>query len=185
MTRKPQSSVAVPDEVVLNRIPVVRGMKVMVDTNLAELYGVTTKRMNEQVRRNISRFPDDFMFLLTEDEKQDVIKRYPHLDRLKFSPFLPNVFTEHGAVMLASVLNSEQAIVANVQIVRVFVRMREMFLTHRDLLAQLEEVRKSVTDHDGQLNLTFEYLRQFEQAKQQDADNRERRPIGYRRNGES
>ncbi len=101
----------------------------MIDTDLAELYGVTTKRLNEQVKRNVKRFPEDFMFQLSKEEKQRLIESHAHLNKLKYSPSLPFAFTEHGAVMLASVLSSERAIEVNVQIVRIFIRMREMFLT--------------------------------------------------------
>ena len=98
-----------PDEVVINKIFIIRGKKVLVDTDLAELYGVTTKRLNEQVKRNRKRFPEDFMFQLNEKEETGLIESYSHLNRLKYSSKLPFVFTEHGAVMLASVLNSERA----------------------------------------------------------------------------
>ena len=109
----------IPDELIMNKILFVRGVKVMIDSDLADLYGVTTKRLNEQVKRNIKRFPDDFMFRLTEQEKQEVVANCDHLRLLKFSPNLPYVFTEHGAVMLASILNSDRAILVNIQIVRV------------------------------------------------------------------
>src|SRR3954467_6743404 len=99
----------IPDEVVLNKILLIRGKKVMIDMDLAELYGVEIKRLNEQVRRNIKRFPKDFMFPITKKEKEQIIKNYPHLLNLKYSPNLPNVFTEYGAVMLASVLDSDRA----------------------------------------------------------------------------
>ncbi len=112
--------VKIPDEVILNKIIVLRDKKVMIDRDLAELYGVTTKRLNEQVKRNSKRFPEDFMFKITEPEKEHIIQKFEHLNVLKHSSSLPNVFTEHGAVMLASVLNSEKAIDVNIQIVRVF-----------------------------------------------------------------
>jgi hypothetical protein len=124
----------IPDEVVMNKIIIIRGIKVIVDRDLAELYGLTTKRLNEQVKRNRKRFPEDFMFQLTQEEKTDVVANCDHLVNLKFSPNLPFVFTEHGAVMLASVLNSQRAIEVNIQIVRVFSRMRELLLTHKDIL---------------------------------------------------
>jgi hypothetical protein len=106
---KHQKLSVIPDELIMNKILFVRGLKVMIDGDLAELYGVTTKRLNEQVKSNIKRFPEDFMFQLTEIEKQQVVANCDHLKNLKFSPYLPFVFTEHGAVMLASVLNSERA----------------------------------------------------------------------------
>ena len=130
---KPTKVMLIPDEVVMNKIIIIRGIKVIVDRDLAELYGVTTKRLNEQVKRNRKRFPEDFMFQLTQEEKTDVVANCDHLVNLKFSPNLPFVFTEHGAAMLASVLNSQRAIEVNIQIVRVFSRMRELLLTHKDI----------------------------------------------------
>jgi len=97
--------IIIPDEMIMNKILNVRGIKVMIDSDMAELYGVPTKRLNEQVKRNIRRFPEDFMFQLTEQEKLEVVANCDHLKRIRFSPNLPYVFTEHGAVMLASILN--------------------------------------------------------------------------------
>ena len=126
----------IPDEIVINKILVLRGKKVMVDKDIAELYGVSTKRLNEQVKRNKKRFPEDFMFQLTQEEKDEVVAICDHLKNLKYSPNLPFVFTEHGAVMLASVLNSDRAIEVNVQIVRIFTQIREMLLTNKDILSR-------------------------------------------------
>ena len=102
--------ITIPDEVIINKIYVIRGQKVMVDRDLAELYGVTTKRLNEQVKRNNNRFPSNFMFELTKEEKNQLVANCDHLKKLKFSPVLPKVFTEHGILMLSSVLNSELAV---------------------------------------------------------------------------
>jgi len=107
---KTKESIIIPDEVVMNKIIILREQKVMLDRDLAELYGTSTIRLNEQVKRNKKRFPSDFMFQLTEEEKTEVIANCDNLKNLKYSPHLPYAFTEHGAVMLASVLNSERAI---------------------------------------------------------------------------
>lgn len=123
-------AVMIPEEVIMNKILIVRSLKVMIDSDLAELYGVTAKRLNEQVKRNIKRFPEDFMFQLTEQEKIEVVAICDHLKRLRYSPYLPFVFTEYGAVMLASVLNSERAIIVNIQIVRVFTSLRQLLEIH-------------------------------------------------------
>lgn len=123
--------------------------------------GVSTKRLNEQVKRNRQRFPEDFMFQISTDEKKDVVANCDHLRNLKYSPNLPFAFTEHGAVMLASVLNSETAIRVNIQIIRVFTKMREMLLTHKDILLQLEKMEKKLTSHDDDIALIFEYLKQL------------------------
>ena len=151
----------------------------MIDKDLAELYGVTTKRLNEQVKRNRKRFPEDFMFQLTEEEKAEVVANCDHLATLKFSSNLPFAFTEHGAVMLASVLNSERAIEVNIQIVRVFAKIRELLLTHKDILLQLEKIEKKLTGHDEDIQLIFQYLKQLLNPPQPP-----RHKIGFRRNGE-
>ena len=157
----------------------------MIESDLAELYGVTTKRLNEQVKRNIKRFPEDFMFQLTEAEKQQVVANCDHLKNLKFSPYLPFVFTEHGAVMLASVLNSERAIRVNIQIVRIFIRMREMIETHKEILHKLEQLEKKDIEQDQKIMLIFEYLKQLEQAKQTELEQGPRKIIkGYKKDKE-
>ncbi|MEE8057150.1 MAG: ORF6N domain-containing protein [Pseudomonadales bacterium] len=115
-----------PIELIAAKILFIRGQKVMIDTDLAELYGVPTKRLNEQVKRNPRRFPDDFMFQLTEAEKQEVVANCDHLNKLKFSKALPFAFTEHGAIQTTNVLNSPQAAELGVYVVRAFVRLREL-----------------------------------------------------------
>ncbi|HYW96370.1 MAG TPA: ORF6N domain-containing protein [Bacteroidales bacterium] len=107
MTKK-EPEIMIPDEVVINKILLIRGQKVMIGNDLAELYRVTTRRLNEQVKRNIKRFPKHFMFQLTEHEKDKVVAICDHLQNLKYSPYIPYVFTEHGTVMLANVLYSER-----------------------------------------------------------------------------
>ena len=183
---KESATLLVPDEVVMNKILLIRGKKVMIDRDLAELYGVTTFRLNEQVKRNKKRFPEDFMFQVTKEEKQQLIDQYENLKTLKFSPSLPYVFTEHGAVMLASVLNSDRAIAVNIQIVRIFTRMRELLLTHKDILVKLEQMEKQLIKqgvklkkHDENIQLIFEYLKQLLNPHQ------EPRPrVGFRRKDE-
>lgn len=152
---------AIPDEMVISRILGIRGKRVMVDADLAELYGVPTRRLNEQVRRNVKRFPEDFMFQLTQEEKQSLIENQVHLNKLKYSPNLPFAFTEHGAVMLASVLNSERAIEVNVQIVRIFIRMRETLFIHKDILLKLEKIERKAIHHDADIGLIFKYLKEL------------------------
>jgi ribosomal protein L23 len=169
----------IPDELVMTKILVIRGKKVMIDRDLAELYGVTTKSLNQQVKRNLKRFPADFMFQLTEEEKKEVVTNCDHLISLKFSPQLPYVFTEHGAVMLASVLNSERAIEVNVQIVRIFIRMRELLMSNQEILLKLEQLEKKVNSHDGDITMIFKYLKQL--INQPD---KPRPRVGFRRNGE-
>ncbi len=131
-----------------SRILLIRGKKVMLDRDLAQLYGATTKRLNEQVKRNRERFPTDFMFQLTQVEKDEVVANCDHLVSLKYAPSLPYAFTEHGAVMLASVLNSSTAVEVSVLVVRAFVRMRRLFVQHEELARKLRMLEDRVSDHD-------------------------------------
>jgi hypothetical protein len=121
---------AFPIERVETLILVIRGEKVILDADLAKLYGVSTKALNQAVRRNDSRFPADFLFSLTAKEKEEVVTNCDHLRKLKFSRTLPNAFTEHGAIMAANVLNSERAVEAGVQVVRAFVKLRNMLASN-------------------------------------------------------
>ena len=138
----------------------IRGQRVMIDADLAEVYGVPTKRLNEQVKRNRERFPEDFMSQLTEKEKGEVVANCDHLKKLKFSHSLPYAFTEHGALMAANVLNSDRAIEASVQVVRVFVKLRDMLLADKDLARKLDDLEKK---YDKQFAVVFEAIRQLMQ----------------------
>jgi len=175
----------IADEIIMNKILIIRNIRVMIDSDMAELYGVTTKRLNEAVKRNITRFPVDFMFQLTISEKNDLVANCDHLKKLKFSPYLPYAFTEHGAVMLASVLNSERAISVNIQIVRIFNKMREMMLLHKDLLFEMQKINSKLTDHDDKIVLIFEYLKQFEQTKIEELEQQNRPKIGFKQGREN
>ncbi len=141
-----------------NSILTIRGHRVILDSDLARIYGVTTKRLNEQVKRNRVRFPPDFMFQLTPAEKAGVVANCDHLRSLVFSPNLPFAFTEHGTVMLASVLSSTVAVEASIQVVRAFVRIRELLNNNRDLAAKLAQLEKK---YDRQFATVFEAIRQL------------------------
>jgi hypothetical protein len=143
------------------RILVVRGQRVMLDSDLAELYGTSTKRLNEQVKRNRARFPDDFRFLLTAAEKAEVVANCDHLARLKFSAVLPSAFTEHGAMMAASVLNTPRAIEMSVYVVRTFVKLRTLLATHQDLAHKLAELDRRVAGHDDAIRTLVTAIRQL------------------------
>ena len=175
-----KNSGIIPEEIIMNKILVIRGIKVMVDSDLADLYGVSTKRLNEQVKRNILRFPVDFMFQLTEKEKQEVVANCDHLKHLKFSPYLPFVFTEHGAVMLASILNSERAILVNIQIVRIFIKIRQILDSDEEIFRQLNELQQKDIEQDRQIFLIFDYLKQLEKTKQEELKLSQRKRIGYK-----
>lgn len=149
----------VPAERIDRVILVLRDQKVILDSDLAELYGVQTRVLNQAVKRNRDRFPDDFMFRLTRQEKQEVITKCDHLKRLKFSPTLPYAFSEHGTLMLASVLNSPIAVQVSIQIVRVFIRMREAIASHKDIRRRLDAFEKKYDVHDAQVKEVFDAIR--------------------------
>ena len=135
-----------------------RGQRVILDADLADLYGVLTKRLNEQVKRNVDRFPDDFMFRLTEEEKAEVVANCDHLQNLKFSPQLPAAFTEHGAIMVASILNSPEAVAMSVFVVRAFVQMRERLAANAKIIKRLAEIDKTLLEHDQALTVIWQSL---------------------------
>jgi phage regulator Rha-like protein len=172
-----RSSVKIPDEIIINKIIVLRDKKVMLDKDLAELYGVNTKRLNEQVKRNKKRFPADFMFRISKGEKEQIILKFSHLASLKFSTALPYVFTEHGAVMLASVLNSDKAIEVNIRIVRIFNRVRKMLTDTADLRLEIEKIKKKIDNHDKNLEVVFKHLDELVEEKE---NPRPRKQIGYK-----
>ena len=151
----------VPVEYVERRILYLRGVKVIIGPDLAELYGVSTRRLNEQVRRNRERFPDDFVFELSQDEKDKVVAKCDHLANLRFSPYLPLAFTEHGAIMAANVLNSKRAVDMSVFVVRAFVKLREMLSAHAEMLRKLEDLEDRVGEHDEALRSIVEAIRQL------------------------
>jgi ORF6N domain len=155
----------IPAEHIASRILIVRGQRVIIDADLAELYGVPTKRLNEQVKRNRERFPDDFMLQLTKMEKSEVVANCDHLAKLKFSATLPFAFTEHGAIQAANVLNSPRAVEIGVYVVRAFVRLRELLATDKELAAKLNElerrVERKLTSHDQAIAGLIDTIRQL------------------------
>lgn len=144
----------IPDGLVMNKIYLIRGQKVMLDRDLAELYSVETKVLNQAVKRNAGRFPEDFMFQLTNAEFENLKSQFV-TSRWGGVRKLPNAFTEQGVAMLSGVLNSETAIRVHIQIIRVFAKMRELLLTHKDILLQLEKMEKKLTGYDEDSALIF------------------------------
>jgi hypothetical protein len=159
------------------RILAVRGQRVMVDADLAELYGVPTKRLNEQVRRNLERFPADFVFQLTREEWDALRSRFATLDmgRGQHRKYLPYAFTEHGALMAANVLNSASAVTMSVRVVRAFVRLREMVASHRELGRKLDELERRVSGHDTAIASLVRAIRELATPPQP----KPRRRIGF------
>lgn len=148
----------IPSQKITDFILLIRGKKVMLDADLAKLYGVTTKVLNQAVKRNIDRFPPAFMFTLTSDEKEEVVTVCDHLRTLKFSHALPTAFTEHGAIMLANVLRSKRAIQASIEVVQAFVHLREILSAHKDLARKLVDLEKK---YDRQFKVVFDAIRQL------------------------
>ena len=148
----------------------------MVDADIARLYGVTTKRLNEQVKRNSDRFPEDFMFQLSQNEKDEVVAKCDHLAKLKFSPTLPYVFTEHGAIMVASILNSQQAIEMSVYVVRAFVALRESLSMYKELDQKMKQLERKVGSHDETLRSLVSAIRQLMSPP----DDKNKRKIGFK-----
>jgi hypothetical protein len=132
---------------------------VIIDSDLADLYGVPTKRLNEQIKRNNKRFPPDFMFQLTKAEKDEVVANCDHLRKLKFSPVLPYAFTEHGAIMAASVLNSERAVQTSIYVVRAFVKLRQMLAPYKELMGKLDQLEKKLKIHDKQIVVIIQAIK--------------------------
>lgn len=163
---------SIPAERIDSRILLIRGHKVMLDADLAELYGVTTKRLNQQVRRNIERFPGDFMFELRPAEKAEVVANCIHLARLKFSPAAPLAFTEHGALMAASVLNTPRAIEVSVYVVRAFVRLNQAIASHKELARRLDHLEART---DARFKAVFDALRDLMTP----SEPKKKHPIGF------
>ncbi len=163
-----------------SRIIWIREKKVMLDRDLAELYGVTTKRLNEQVKRNNSRFPEDFMFQLSHVEKMELVANCDRFEKLKHTTYPPYAFTEHGAVMLDCILNSEIAIQANIQIVRVFTSLREIAFRNKEMITKIEKLEQRIGIHDKELIAIFDTLRKMLQTPTPPKRNR----IGFIRDDE-
>jgi hypothetical protein len=136
----------------------IRGCKVLIDADLAAIYGVETRTLNQAVKRNAERFPKDFVFRLNAAEKSEVITNCDHLARLRFAKSLPFAFTEHGAIMAATVLNSRQAVSMSVYVVRAFIRMREQLVANTAILKRLAEIDKSLLQHDAALRDIYRKL---------------------------
>jgi len=177
---KSTKEIIIPDEIILSNIYLIRGQKVMLARDLAKLYKVETKQLNQSVRRNINRFPDDFMFQLTLKEfqnwKSQIVTSNSEKMGLRRRPI---AFTEQGVAMLSSVLNSSTAIDVNIQIIRVFTKMRGLLLTHKDILLQLEKIERKLGSHDQQIAVIFAYLKKLLNPPPQP-----RPRIGFRRKDE-
>ena len=160
MSRKVSKSI-LSQSVVASRILILRNQRVIIDADLANLYGVTTKRLNEQVKRNSARFPEDFRFQLNSVEKIEVVANCDHLKNLKFASENPYAFTEHGAIMAASILNSEKAVEVSVLVVRTFVKLRQLLSTNLQLKNKLIELENRLSDHDDAIKTLVSTIHQL------------------------
>ncbi len=159
---KPALELSAPVEVVERKIYFIRGQKVMRDSDLAHLYQVQTKALNLAVKRNVTRFPDDFMFQLTKEEDESLRFQSETSNRGRGGRrYLPYVFTEHGVAMLSSVLGSERAVQMNIVVIRAFIKLREILATHHDLAQRLENLERKYEGHDNELGAVFEALRKL------------------------
>jgi hypothetical protein len=168
----------VPDERIMNKIYFIRGHKVMLDADLAELYGVPTKRLKEQVKRNGARFPKHFMFELTKEENEILRSQNATLRfHGEHSKYLPYVFTEHGVLMLSNILKSERAIAVSIKIIDVFVKLRQVLSDNTELRLLIEEIKKKTDNNSKNIEVVFQYLDELHEKKEKQS---RRKPIGYK-----
>ncbi len=172
--------ISIADDVITNKIFLIRGQKVMLDRDLAKLYGVETKQLKRQVRRNIDRFPKDFMFELTKEEfdnwrRQNGSSNSSDKMGLRYSPM---VFTEQGVAMLSSVLSSPTAIKVNIQIIRIFTKMREMLIDALNIKLEIEEIKKKLSHQNKNIELVFTFLDELIEKKE---NQKKRQKIGYKK----
>jgi len=177
-----ENKIMIPEEVIMSKIYFIRGQKVMIDRDLAEFYGVETKVLKQSIKRNIERFPEDFMFEMTKEEfenwRSQFVTSKSDMKGLRYAPFC---FTNIGVPQLSTVLKSKKAIMINLQIMRVFNKMMVMLSTHKEILQKLEQLQKNDIEHDEKIMLIFEYIKQFEAVKQEELEYKNRKPIGFKK----
>lgn len=177
---KEEEKFTLPDEVVMEKIHLIRGRKVMLDRDLAELYGVITGNLNKAVTRNITRFPDDFMFQLTKEEFDNLLFQIG-IASWGGRRSLPRAFSEQGVAMLSGVLHSERAIKVNIHIMRVFSRMREIIVAHKEILEKLDLLERKDIEQDDKIMIILEYIQQLEKTRQDEKDFNVRPRIGFKK----
>lgn len=165
----------ISDQRIAEKIYLIRGVKVMLDRDLAEMYGTIPTRLRQQVKRNIERFPDHFMFQLSNEEVDAMVSQNVIPSRQLLGGTLPYAFSEHGILMLANVIKSQQAISMSIKIIEVFVKFREMLISQKDLLLKFEQLEKLVIQHDDEIQSIFQALKRLIQQK-----NEPREPVGFK-----
>jgi hypothetical protein len=174
---KDKAEIIIADEIISNQIYFIRGQKIMLDKDLAKLYDVETKRLKEAVRRNIDRFPEDFMFELNREEYDSLRTQFAALKRGEHSKYLPLAFTEQGVAQLSGVLNSKKAIRVNIQIIRIFTKIRRLLMDNTELRLEIEQIKKKLNNHNQNIELVFKYLDELIEKQE---DPKPRKKIGYR-----
>jgi hypothetical protein len=177
-TMAEENTLLIPEEVIIRKIYFIREQKVMLDMDLAQLYGVETKTLKQAVRRNIERFPDDFMFTLNTNEFE-ILRSQIATSSWGGTRYPPMAFSELGVAMLSSVLKSRQAIAINIRIIRIFIKLRQMLQTNQEIIQRLKDLQHNDMEQDHQIRVIFEYLRQLEQHKKNEKDLKTRGKIGF------
>lgn len=172
-----ENEILLSEEMISNKIYFIRNQKVMLDSDLAALYGIETRVLKQAVKRNISRFPEDFMFELTQIEFNNLTSQFV-TSSWGGTRKLPSVFTEHGVLMLSSVLKSDKAIQTNIQIMRIFTKVRQMLLDTNDLKIDILQIQKKLENHDKNIELVFSYLDELSEKKENETP---RTKIGYKK----
>jgi hypothetical protein len=174
---KESAELITPDEMIMTKIHFIRGQKVMLDRDLAQLYEVETKVLKQAVKRNLERFPADFMFQLTKTESNEHSRsQFVTLKQGQNIKYLPTAFSEQGVAMLSSVLNSKRAIQVNIQIMRLFTRLRGIATDNLELRLEIEQIKKKLSNHSQNIELVFQYLDELIESKEQE---KPRKQIGY------
>ncbi|MDN3548980.1 ORF6N domain-containing protein [Mucilaginibacter aquaedulcis] len=169
-----------PDEVVTSKIYLIRGKKVLLDSDLAELYNTETKRLKQQVKRNINRFPNHFMFELTKEENEILRSQNVTLRHGEHSKYLPYAFTEHGILMLSNVLKSDRAVEISIRIIDIFVRLRENYTDQTELWLAIEKIKGKLDSQDRSMDIMFRYLDELSERIPNRQEPDSRKMIGYK-----
>lgn len=175
--KKTETAVAIPDEIIMRKIYYIRNQKVMLDSDLSELYGTETKILKQAVKRNIERFPERYMFELTKEENNIIRSQNATLKHGEHSKYLPFAFTEHGVMMLSNVLRSERAIEVSMRIIDVFILLRETLANHSELRLEIEQIKKKLHNYGKNIELVFQYLDELLEKKE---NPKQRIQIGYK-----
>jgi hypothetical protein len=178
---KVDNAIAKQQAVIASKIVTLRDERVILDVHLADFYGVETRALKQAVRRNRDRFPDDFLYELTDVEIDDVVSQNVIPSKRHFGGAVPFAFTENGVAMLSGVLNSKKAIETNIAIMRTFTMIRKALLLQKDMVQEIGNIKRQLIEHDDKIVVILEYLRQFEESKQQQIEQANRKTIGFKK----